>query len=66
MRTGMRMRIQIQNQKLKKICAEIFFEIFGSKLQFTYLQASIKDAQATEEALSPQKKTFSTSKQKIV
>jgi hypothetical protein len=36
-----------------------FFE--KKKLQFTFLKASIKEVQATEEAFSPQKRTSSTS-----
>jgi hypothetical protein len=35
------------------------------KLQFTYPLASVKDFQATEEALSPQERTSSTSKHEI-
>jgi hypothetical protein len=34
--------------------------VFDQKLQFTYPKASIKDAQATGEAFSPQKRTSST------
>jgi hypothetical protein len=34
-------------------------------LQFNYPQASIQDAQATEEAFSPQKRTSNTSKHEI-
>jgi hypothetical protein len=40
-----------------------FFYIPYQKLQFTYLYAFLKDAQATGEAFSPKKKrTSSTSK----
>jgi hypothetical protein len=46
--------------KKKKNTAEI-----DQKLQFTYPQAFIKDVQATREALSPQKRTSSTSKDEI-
>jgi hypothetical protein len=41
---------------------ENFFIFFDQKLQFTYPSASIKDAQATREAFSHQKRTSSTSK----
>jgi hypothetical protein len=41
------------------------FIFFYQKLQFTYPQASIKDAQATGEAYSPQKRTSSNSKHEI-
>ncbi len=42
---------------------EIFFiYFFRLKMQFTYSQASLKDAQGTGEAFSPQKKTSSNSK----
>ncbi len=34
-------------------------------MQYTYLQAYIKDVQATGEAFSPQKRTSSTSKDEI-
>jgi hypothetical protein len=59
-----RIRIRIQgfdDQKLeKKITAVKFFDIFlDRKLQFTYPSASIKDAQATGEAFSLQKRTSS-------
>jgi hypothetical protein len=37
----------------------------GQNQQFTYPKASIKDFQATEEAVSPQKRTSSTSKHEI-
>jgi hypothetical protein len=48
---------------LKKITAEKKINFFfDQKLQFTYPKASIKDAQATGEAFSPQKRTSSTSK----
>jgi hypothetical protein len=48
---------------LKKFTAEKKFDIFfEKKLQFSYPQASIKDAQAAEEAFSPQKRTSSTTK----
>jgi hypothetical protein len=48
--------------KLKKFYSwKINFYFFDQKLPFTYPQASMKDAQATGEALSPQKKTSSTS-----
>jgi hypothetical protein len=58
----MRIRIQFQiqgfdDQKLKKkFTAGIFFYFFDQKLQFTYLQASLKDAQATGEVFNPKKK----------
>jgi hypothetical protein len=45
----------------KKIQQKIFLGFFGQKLQFTYPQAFIEDIQATGEALSPQKRTSSTS-----
>jgi hypothetical protein len=38
------------------------FYFFDQKMQFTYPQASLKDAQATGESFSPQKGTSSTSK----
>jgi hypothetical protein len=38
---------------------------FDQKLQFTYPQSSIKNIQATGEALSPQKRTSSASKHEI-
>jgi hypothetical protein len=38
------------------------FYFLDQKLQFTFPYASIKDAQATGEAFSPQKRTSSTSK----
>jgi hypothetical protein len=42
--------------KLKKIYNKKFnFYFFDQKLQFSYPYASIKDAQATGEAFSPQK-----------
>jgi hypothetical protein len=44
----------------------LFKIFFGSKLQFTYPYVSIKDVQATEEAFSPQKRTSSTFKNKII
>jgi hypothetical protein len=48
---------------LKKIYSWKFsFNFFDQKLPFTYLYASLKDAQATGEAFSPQKRTSSTSK----
>jgi hypothetical protein len=47
--------------KLKKIRSWKFnFYFLDQKLLFTYPKASIKDAQATEEAFSPQKRTSST------
>jgi hypothetical protein len=50
------------DQKLNKIqTAENFF----ISLQFTYPQTFIKDAQATGEAFSPQKRTSSTAKDEI-
>jgi hypothetical protein len=50
-------------KNLKEFTAvKLFLIFFGSKLQFTYPWASIKDTQATEEAFSPQKRTSSTSK----
>jgi hypothetical protein len=51
--------------KFEKIYVEIFFVFIDEKMQFTYPQPSIKDVQATEEAISPQKSTSSTSKHKI-
>jgi hypothetical protein len=51
------------DQKLKKIYSWKFnFYFLDQKLQFTYPYASIKDAQATGEAFSLQKRTSSTSK----
>jgi hypothetical protein len=48
---------------LKKITDEKKINFFfDQKLKFTYPKASIKDAQATVEAFSPQKRTSSTSK----
>jgi hypothetical protein len=41
------------------------FDYFFFNLQFTYPYASIKDAQATGEAFSPQKRTSITSKHEI-
>jgi hypothetical protein len=49
--------------KVKKMYNSKFnFYFFDQKLLFTYPQASIKEAQATGEAFSPQKRTSSTSK----
>jgi hypothetical protein len=49
--------------KLKKIYSWKFnFYFLDKKWPFTYPKASIKDAQATGEAFSPQKRTSSTSK----
>jgi hypothetical protein len=52
------------DQKLKKkIQLKIFFIFFFyQKMSFPYLVASIKNVQGTGEALSPQKRTSSTSK----
>ncbi len=50
---------------MTKICKILHLKIvlcFWPKLQSTHPQASIRDAQATEEAVSPQKRTSSTSK----
>jgi hypothetical protein len=54
-----RIRIQLRfqgfyNQKLKKnyYWKTFFLYVFDQKLQFTYPSASIKDAQATGEALT--------------
>jgi hypothetical protein len=47
-----------ENLQLKKI---VYF-LKEKKLQFTYPYASIKDGQATGEAFSPQKRTYSPSK----
>jgi hypothetical protein len=63
----MRIRIQFQiqgfdDQKLNNIYSWNFFYFFYQKLQFTYPQASLKYAQATEEAFNRQKRTSSTSK----
>ncbi len=61
-------RIQgFDDQKWReKNTAEKNFQAFlTKKLQFTYPQAIIKDVQATGEALSPQKRTSSTSKDEI-
>jgi hypothetical protein len=49
-------------KNLKKFTAEQKFIFFDQKLQFTYLQAFIKDVQATGEVFIPQKRTSSTSK----
>ncbi len=54
----MRIRIQFQiqgfdDQKLEKIYSwKFLFLFFDQKLQFTYPYASLKDAQATEEAFN--------------
>jgi hypothetical protein len=59
-------RIQsIENQKLKikNTYSRNFF--LYQKLQFTYPLASIKEVQATGEAFSPQKRTYSTPKTEI-
>jgi hypothetical protein len=49
----------LDDQKLKKkIKPNIFLSFYDQKLQFTYVQA-------TREAFSPQKRTFSTSKNEI-
>jgi hypothetical protein len=48
----------------EKFKAGKFLYFFDEKLQFSYPLASIKDAQATGEAFSPQKRTSSTSKHK--
>ncbi len=69
----MRIRIHFWNQGFydkkceKKLQLSNFlgFCFLDFKLQFTYPKVSIKDAQATGEALSPQKKTSSTSKHEI-
>jgi hypothetical protein len=53
-------------KNLKKITAEKNQYFFVQKLQFTYTETSIKDVQATGEAFSPQKRTFSTSKHKFL
>jgi hypothetical protein len=65
-------RIRIQSgsrvfgdQKLKKITAKNYI-FLDQKLQFTYLEASIKDVQVTEEAFSSQKRTSSTSNMKLL
>jgi hypothetical protein len=50
----------IKKKKKKKITAQKKINFFlVQKLQFTYPKASIKDAQATGEAFSPQKRTSS-------
>ncbi len=46
-------------------CWKFHLYFFYQILQFTYPEASIKDAQAAGEAFSPQKRTFSTSKHEI-
>jgi hypothetical protein len=47
----------------KNLQLEIFYiYFFDQKLQFTYPQASLKDAQTTGESFYPQKRTSSTSK----
>jgi hypothetical protein len=48
-------------QKWKNVVAEKKVCIFYQNLQFSYPYASIKDAQATGEASSRQKRTSSTS-----
>jgi hypothetical protein len=49
----------VDDQKLKKKYRRSFFlSFFGQKLQFSYVQA-------TAEALGPQKRTSSSSKNKI-
>ncbi len=62
-----RIRIQgFDDQKVKKkIQQKIFQSFFDQNLQFTYPQAFIKNVQATGEALSPRKRTSSTSKDEI-
>jgi hypothetical protein len=58
-------RIQGFDQKLEKMYSGKKVLSLYQKLQFTYPQVSIKDVQVTEEALSSQKRTFSTSKHQI-
>jgi hypothetical protein len=59
-------RIQdLYDQNWKKFTAEKKLSCFGSKLQFTYPYASIKDVQVTKEAFSSEKRTSSTSKNEI-
>jgi hypothetical protein len=48
-------RSRVDDLKLKKITRNLIIIFFDQKLQFTYPLASIKDAQATGEAFSPQK-----------
>ncbi len=56
-----RIRIQADDLEFKKIYSWRFnFYFPDQKLQFTYPEASIKGAQATGEAFSPQKRTSST------
>jgi hypothetical protein len=50
---------------LKNITAKKKLHLFDQKLQFTFLLAFIKDVFDTGEALSPQKRTSSTSKNLI-
>jgi hypothetical protein len=63
-----RIRIQFQiqgfdDQKLKKFSAGKFFLYYlDQKVQLTYPEAFLKDAQATGKAFKPQKRTSSTSK----
>jgi hypothetical protein len=53
------------NKNYKYFTAENKLHFFDQKLLVNYSLASIKDAQATGESFSPQKKTFSTSKHEI-
>jgi hypothetical protein len=64
--SGLRIRIQdldpgFDDLKLKKIYSwKFYFYFLDKKLLFIYPYASIKDAQATGEAFSPEKRTSST------
>ncbi len=61
MRIRIRIRIQsFDDQKFEKIYHRNFFLFFWSKIA-TYPWGSIKDVQATEEVIIPQKRTSSTS-----
>ncbi len=58
-------RVLMTKNKTKFIAATKINFLGDQKLQFTYLYASIKKVQVTEEAFSSQKRTSSTSKHEI-
>jgi hypothetical protein len=53
------------NENWTKLKLTKIYIFFDKKLQYTYSYASIKDAQATEEAFRPQKRTSNNSKHEI-
>jgi hypothetical protein len=57
--------VLMTKNKTKFIAATKINFLGDQKLQFSYLYASIKKVQVTEEAFSSQKRTSSTSKHKI-